>query len=191
MSATWPILAGAALVAAGIGALRFGWGRREGRLTAPIGWAAILLGLLVLAIAEGAWGLAIGGLTGSAAAFLLLVFAWARAPSGRAAPARAPTASLRLLEEGQLRIGRRLLTFLLVVPAAMAAAMLGGLAATRLGAAAGWDEGDSIAFGLFVFPVLWAALATWMMVRTGPAAMVKPLGGVAAAAGAILLAIAI
>lgn len=188
MSGSEVFIIGVALVAVGIGALRLGWSRARGRLTTPLGWASVGLGLVLLASRDGAWGLAVGGLVGSTAAFVLVAHAWCSRPAQTAG--RPPRSTLRLHEEGRLHLGRRLLTFLLVVPAAMAVSLAAGLAAQALGRAAGWAEADSTALGLFVFPLAWALLAATMMVRTGPLAMLKPLSGTLAAS-AILFWIAI
>lgn len=186
MTATVLIVIGAGLIASGVGALRLAWGRARAGPATPIGWAAIALGLVLLASREGAWGLAVGGLIGSAAAFALLAYAWWRDLPARAA-ARTGRTTLRLHEGGRLHLGRRFLTFLLVVFAAMGASVAAGVAAQAFGRAVGWTEADSNTLGLFVFPVAWTLLATVMMLRTSSVAMAKPIVGTLAASGVLML----
>jgi len=176
----------AGLVALGIGALRLGWRRRSSWAFAPTGWAMAALGLLLLAFQNGAWGLAVGGLVGSATALLLLAHAGLRDRPAPAGPVRSSRTTLRLHEDGHLQLGRRVLTFLLVVPGAMAASMAAGLAAQALTRAAGWTEPDSTALGLFAFPTAWALLATVMMLRNGAVSMTRPLAATLAASGILI-----
>lgn len=173
-------------MAAGVLSLRAGWGRSRGRLFVAAGWALILTGLGALAAADGAWGLSIAAIVATLTACVVLAqAALASTPPAteRAVRTAAPTVLLR--PGGAEGVLRRLAVFILVVPVACGASVLVALtfqAATR---GAGWLESDSTALGLLLFPIVWAILVTLLMLKPGPKAMLTPLAGTLAAAGAL------
>lgn len=181
---------GMASVATGILTLRLGWKRGQGQWWAPAGWAALALGTIILAARDGAWGLAVAGLTGSGAAFLILSHSLLAGGAESKAGERATRTTLRLEQAGSGRLLPRISVFLLVTLGAFIASVAVGLAAQALGRKIGWAEADSVTAGLLIFPVAWVLLVTAMMMRTGPRAMLKPLGAtLAVSAGLFFLTI--
>lgn len=153
----WLWTGGLAAIAAVLG-LRFAWSRQH--RSAPAN--AICWGLLFLALAmgwgaAGAWGLAVVSLAATACAFLMLGRAAITAPAGRVS---ASTRRVDMLpEKGEpLHLWRRIATFLLCVPVAMAISLLLALAARVLANAAGWTEADSNVLALFLMPLFWSLL---------------------------------
>lgn len=143
--------------------LRLAWGlpmrssRRNG-----LGWGMLLAGLVLGAIGAGAWGMAVVAMTATVVAFLCLAHAALTARPGKAA---ASNRRAHMLPEQRepLRIGGRLLSFMLTVPLAMLIALLAGLAlragAVRLGA----GEADGNILSLFGMPLVWALLVSILL----------------------------
>jgi hypothetical protein len=143
--------------------LRLAWGlpmrsaRRNG-----MGWGLLLAGLGLGATGAGAWGVAAVTITATATAFLCLAYAGLRARPGKAV---ASNRRAHMLPEQRepLRIGGRLLSFVLIVPLAMLVALLAGLAlragAVRLGA----GEADGNILSLFGMPLIWALLVSALL----------------------------
>lgn len=164
MSGTAPLVwIGAAGTVAAVLQLRRAWGLpRRSAAANGLGWALLLVGAAFALAGDGAWGLAAASLAGMAAAALLLAHAGWTAPKGKG---RASDRKAHMLPEaGEPRaLGRRLLTFLLTVPLAFAAALLAALGVRALAGLAGWSDADGNAMTLLLVPLLWGILAFWLL----------------------------
>jgi hypothetical protein len=153
------VWAGAAAAVLGVLLLRRGWGlsRRSAALNGAA-WALLFAGAALGIAGNGAWGAAIVSLFSMGTAALLL--AWAAAAS-RPGKARASDRKAHMLPaKGEPRqIGRRLLTFLVIVPLAMLVSLLVALAARALAELGGWAEADGNGLTLLLLPLLWGILA--------------------------------
>lgn len=175
------IAAALATIAAGLLLVRLGWGGARG--AAAAGWALVALALAVLAMREGAWGLALGTVAGIAAA-MAIVFAAA----GRTRPHPHRTARTPPIVRQRIAIGnvaRRLAVFALVVPAGFAASAWLAVAVHHAARAYGMAPADAAVCGWFALPVVWTALIAAQLTRVDPRAMLAPLA-VAAGTGALL-----
>ena len=163
---------GVALAAAGVGLLRVSWGKRRHGLTA-LAWIALTLGTVASAAVAGAWGIAVAWLVATGIAALLLTYAAATAPAGRAGSARDPltTETWRFQASD---VGRRLAVFTLVVPVGFAAAQLLAFGAQAAARRAGWAEADAIVLTLLLQPIAWTMLAAVQITRRGPIRMIAP-----------------
>lgn len=149
---------GSALAIAGIALLRFAWRqkRRSPRLNL-LSWGLVGGGVWLGAAATGAWGVAIVSLAATGCAFVLLTHA---AITARPDKARPSARRANLLDEDEpLGLGRRLVTFVLTVPLALAVALALGVAGRALAGLAGWHEANGNVLTLFLMPVAWALLA--------------------------------
>lgn len=150
---------GAAGLVAAVLQLRRAWSLpRRSAEASGVGWALMLVGTAIALAGDGAWGLAVASLCGMAAAALLLAHAGWTSPKGKG---RASDRKAHMLPEtGEpLALGRRLLTFLLTVPLAFAAALLAALGARAFAGVAGWSDADGNAMTLLLLPLLWGILA--------------------------------
>lgn len=165
--------------------VRLGWGGR--RLLAAMGWALAAVSLLVLAWAEGAWGLSIGVVVGEIVALILVLQAGLVSPAGRARKTRElPSADLPHSWQGS---SRRLIVFALVVPVGFAASLWLAYGLNALMKGSGELDANSVSAMLFVQPLAWMVLMTWQMIRTHPRQMIaQPLG--AALLGTLLWVLA-
>ncbi|VXC71833.1 hypothetical protein [Sphingomonas sp. AX6] len=157
-----------ALIAAAFGVLlvRLGWGREDRGLRVGAGWALIAVGLVALMGRDGAWGLALGASVATLLAFVALAHAAITAPRPRrSTPPRDVATTVTLHSESWAGLGRRMLVFLLAVPASAVAAMLVALAGQTLARAAGWGEANAGVAGMFAFPVAWAVVTTLVMLK--------------------------
>lgn len=156
--------------------VRLGWRARRG--LAISGWGLAFVALLVLTVRDGAWGLAIGTVAAMAAAIALVLHAGWTAPVRHRRPRReAPSIDLPRRSRD---LARRGAVFLLSVPVAFGAAQwlaFGAQAAARRG---GMVEANAVVTMLFLQPMLWIALMTWQMTRTGPTRMIAAPAGTAA-----------
>lgn len=155
----------AALGVGGVGALRSAWSRPQ--RSAPInglGWAALAASAMVGWHHSGAWGVSIAALAAMAAAFVALAVAAARAPAGRAA---SPNRRAGMLPQpGEPRhIGRRVATFLLVVPGGFLASIALCLSVRALGMLLGWGEANANVAALFTVPIAWAVIVTLLLMQ--------------------------
>ncbi|MGE0774806.1 MAG: hypothetical protein AB7G25_06635 [Sphingomonadaceae bacterium] len=165
--------------------VRIGWAGR--RPLAFAGWALAGVGLILLTWREGAWGLALGTVTGSAAALVALLHAaWTSPAVVRRPPRDAPTV---ILPRQWHDFGRRFAVFLLVVPIGFAAAQWLAFTGQMVARRAGAGETDTIVLTFFLQPVLWMVIMSIQMTRTGPIAMLAA-PAVAAVAGTILWSLA-
>jgi hypothetical protein len=165
------VVAGAlVLIVAAVALVRFGWEGR--RAVAWAGWGALAVALVLLATADGAWGVAVGTTLGMSVALAVVLYAGWREPArARRAPREAPSITL---PHGGSELGRRFAVFVLVVPVAFAATQWLAYGSQALARAAGWNGTDATVLMLFAQPVLWGVLMTWQMTRSGPGAMVVP-----------------
>lgn len=160
------------LVAIALGMLlvRVGWGGQ--RHAAPAGWAITIAASAVLVARDGAWGLAMGGVVAMTVAVTIVLHAgWAAPARARRAPREAPSITLPR-RPGDL--ARRIAVFVLVVPAAFAAAQWLAYGAQALARRAGAGEADAIVLTMFLQPTLWGVLMVWQMTRPGPMRMIAP-----------------
>jgi hypothetical protein len=151
---------------AGVALLRFSWGRpaRSWGLNAA-GWALLVAGAVAAALAEGAWGVSVMALVAMGAAMAVLAVAGARSPRGRNGVSNRRVGMLPEAGEPR-RIGRRLGTFGLVIGAGFAVSVGLAVAVRGLGGLLGWSEANSNALALFVAPLVWAVLATVLLMQT-------------------------
>lgn len=186
---TMMMTAGTLCAVAAMGLLRLSWARatRLIRLNAAA-WALMLAGLAIGGAAHGAWGMAVVTLAAMLAAFVTLAHAGL---GDRAKPQRASTRRANILpERAPLRLGRRVVTFLMTGPLALAAAMLACMAIRRSMRLAGAHAADGTMTALMLLPFLWAVLIAAMLMaerrRTQGfvAAVPALLGGLVLAAGA-------
>jgi Ca2+/Na+ antiporter len=169
------------LIAAGIIAVRVGWSGPN-RL-AWAGWAAAVAGLVALTLRDGAWGLAIGTVAGSAIALVLVLYAGWVSPARPRRPAREAPAAV--LPRRWPDVARRVAVFVLVVPVAFVAAQWLTFGAQAIARRGGMGEADATALALFLQPTLWGVLMTVQMTRANLARMIAP-PAVAAVLGTML-----
>ena len=157
----------------GIGALRFIW-RKNNRWHAFIimgGWLMILAGLLLWGLAGNAeWGMALGTMVFTWVALIILGFnAWSAFTNRRRKPepvakTTAPAASAQT----PLGVyGRRLSTFFLAGPLGGGVAILLTLSAFELLQSVGIQTSNAVVTTFFLTPLLWAAIATWVVIDNG------------------------
>lgn len=178
MSGTSPLVwAGAAAAVFGVLLLRRAWGlsRRSAALNG-VAWALLLAASITGAAGRGAWGLAIVALFAMGMAAALLARAALGSPPGKT---RASDRKAHMLpEHGEpLYLGRRVLTFLVTVPLAFAAALLIALAARAAAGLGGWAAADANVLTLLLVPVIWGLLAFLLLMvrrRTQWAMLVAP-----------------
>jgi hypothetical protein len=161
--------------------VRLGWSGRRG--VAPVGWALGVGGLLLLAASDGAWGLAVGTVTGMAVAIAIVLHAGWRSPVKVRRPAR--TAPSITLPHRPAELARRLFVFVLVVPIGFVAAQWLAFGTQALARRGGSGEADALALTLFLQPLLWSFLMAWQMTRATPMRMIAPPAS-AAVLGTIL-----
>jgi len=154
---------GAIAAGASVALLRFAWGQaRRSMALNGAGWGLLLLALVLGALAAGAWGMAVVSSVATLAAFVALAQAAIGAPPSKA------TASNRraniLPQTGEpLRIGGRLLTFLISGPLALIASFLIAMAGRIVADKAGAHEANSNALVLLLMPVVWMILASALL----------------------------
>lgn len=156
------------IVVAGMLLVRAGWSR--GRALAWTGWAVILVGLTMLTLRDGAWGLAIGTVAATAVALALVAYAgWTSPARPRRAPREAPAVTL---PHRWPDVARRLLVFVLVVPVAFVAAQWLTFGTQAIARDGGMGTSDATALALFLQPIVWGVIMTAQMIRPHPAQMV-------------------
>jgi hypothetical protein len=158
------ILTAAAAAAASVGLLRYAWGlARRSTAVNALGWGLLLLALVLGAMSDGAWGMAVVSAVATAVAMAVLTHAAITAPPARVA---ASNRRANMLPEGKepKRIGERFLTFLITVPLAFIVSVLIGMASRIAAAGAGLHEADSNALMLLIVPLVWTLLATVLLV---------------------------
>lgn len=156
---------GSAAALAAILMLRAAWARpRRSAARNGAAWAMLLVGAALGLVGNGAWGLAMVSLFAMGAAALLLTHAALTSPPGKL---RASERQAHILPaKGEPRhYGRRLVTFLLTVPLAFAAALLVALGARGAAGLAGWSDADGNGMALLLLPLLWGILAFVLLMQ--------------------------
>jgi hypothetical protein len=158
-------LAGIAGAVAAVSVLRLSWARpgRSKPLNAA-GWCLIAASLAAGWIFAGAWGVTVISLWAMGTAFVALAIAAWRSP---ATIRKASRRRARMLPESgePLRVGRRSVTFLLVVLAGMVAAIALAIATRWVALLAGASEANANVLALFVAPLGWTIM-TFMILMT-------------------------
>jgi hypothetical protein len=182
------LLTGAALAGGGVCLLRLAWAGRQRSLALNLlAWSVLSVGLLLGALAAGAWGFSVSSLVAMACAFILLARAGFTAPPDKTNPS-ARRAHI-LPDKGEaLHLGRRFGTFALSVPGALVASVLMAIAVRTLVSWAGWQEANSTVLALFLMPLLWAGLMFALLINSRRTSQLALLGLPAAVSGIIILA---
>lgn len=153
-------LAAAALSAlGGVAVLRVAWGKEQrSHALNTAGWLLLGLSAWFGGAAGGAWGIAVTAQFAIGLALVLLGLAAIRSP---ATPVRASNRRAGMLPEPgeRARVGRRLVTFLLVVVLSLGSAVALAIAFRGLALALGGSEADANALALFIQPLAWTGLA--------------------------------
>lgn len=156
--------------------LRAGWG--GDRRLAGAGWAVVAGALVWLGGLAGAWGVATGFVLAMAAALAIVLHAAAISPVGAKRRAGEPAIAL---SGADAAVGRRLLVFLLVVPASFLATQWFAFALNVAMKGGGPLDANSVAAAFFIQPLVWSVLMAWQMTQERPTRMIKPPLLVAAA----------
>ncbi len=179
------IAMGLFLAAIGLVLVRIGWERR--RAIAFAGWTAVTAAIALLARADGAWGIAMGGVVAMATALLLVLTAGCTSPARtRRAPREAPSVSIPRRRHDLIR---RVVVFILVVPVGFVAAQWLAFGAQAAARHAGLGESDATVLTLFLQPVLWLTIMAVQMTRADARRMIAA-PAVATVAGTMLWAAA-
>ena len=151
---------GALLAVLGTIALRIGWsGPARSLLWNAIGWGSFLLATLAAWASAGAWGVAMTALWGMGAATLFLAHAALTAPA--ISNAKASNRRVNMLPQSgePLFLRRRVVTFLVVIFAAMIVSIGVGIAARALALLLSASEADANVLALFTMPLVWVWLS--------------------------------
>lgn len=153
------LLLGVLASTGGVALLRVSWSRRKRshRLNLA-GWSLQFLAVVLGWAAAGIWGVSVEALVAMAMAFVLLGWAGWTSPPG---VMKASNRRAGMLPEGgaPLRLGRRVLTFVLVGVLALFASIGLALGARLLALLGGTGEADANVLALFVTPVVWSVFA--------------------------------
>jgi hypothetical protein len=148
---------------AAIALLRFAWSLpRRSRGWTSAAWVTLAVSVLSGWQAGGAWGVSVAALVTMAAACVPLALACTDAPrrNGKTAE-RSPAMPPR----EPRRIVRRVITFLLVMPGGLVAAMGLGFVVRGLGSASHWGEANANVAALYAVPIAWAVLAVVLLMQ--------------------------
>jgi hypothetical protein len=165
MDGTSLIVAGAIAATVAVAVLRASWARPKRSVSLnALGWGLIALAAVFGWQGAGAWGASIVALVGMGAATVALAVAAASAPPGKT---RASNRRVRMLpEQGEPKqIGRRLVTFLIVVPLALLVSLGLAVVVCALADLAGASEADSVTLAFFATPLVWAILTHVMLIQ--------------------------
>lgn len=160
------MLLGSVAAIAAMAVLRVSWGlpQRSAPLNA-LGWLLMALSVVLGWTGAGAWGVTVVSLWAIGAAMVLVGFAAWRSPPARRKPVKRRVGMLP--EHGEpLHLGRRVATFLIVVPAALLASLALGLATRWIALLAGASEANANVLALFAVPVGWTLLAFLILMTT-------------------------
>lgn len=129
-----------------------------------VGWAFVCAAAGMLALTDGAWGLAMGTTTGMIVALALLAHAAFTSPEGFTAEPRVrleqPRTAVTLPD-----FGRRATVFVLVVLANLSASLWLGVMLHRIAITLEWKPADALALALFAVPVLGALAACFQLLQ--------------------------
>jgi hypothetical protein len=150
---------------AGVGALRYAWSLpRRSPVANGTGWALLGLATILAAVTDGAWGVSVAALGAMLTAFAILAVAGIRSPEKSAKASNRRVGMLP--EQGEpKRIGRRVVTFLLLIVAGFAVSVGLGLAMRGLGSLFGWSESNANVLALYSVPLTWSVLVTAMLMQ--------------------------
>lgn len=161
------LLLGAAAALSGVVVLRLSWSRpgRSHGLNAA-GWSLLALALAAGWNAAGAWGASVEALVAMGTAFAFLGHAARTSPSGAG---KGSGRRVRMLPDmaDPLRLGRRIVTFVMVGALAFFASLGLALAIRLLVILAGAGEANANVVATFVTPLAWAALAHALLMTRG------------------------
>lgn len=148
---------------AGVFILRVSWARpsRSAALN-MLGWGSIVASCLLAALAHGAWGIAVSSLFAVATALLLLLPSIASPPAWKRRPVERGVHRAKG-EKPRLALSRRLATFGIAGPAALAAALLLALSLRAILSGSGGAEADANVLVLACVPLFWAILSTALL----------------------------
>lgn len=173
--------------AGGVGVLRYAWAMPRRVATAnAAGWLLLLASVICAWHYAGAWGVSIAALVTTAAAFFALAVAGATSPTGRAPVPRQRNGSAATQDENRA-IGRRVATFLLVMPGGCIAAIALGIAMRSIGTLLGWGEANANVAAVFAVPLVWAILAVVLLMQAHRRSQSLTLLGCALASAPFLL----
>lgn len=167
-----PAFFGTLGIAFGIAALRFAW-RRKTRLHSFLtvgGWMAIVGGLALWGLLGAAdWGIALGTILFICVAMILLGFnAWPAFMNRERKPRPiARSDQPQTFDETPPRVyAKHLSTFFLAAPIGGGVTIILTLSVFELLQSFGVETANSIVTTFFLAPLLWAAIATWMVIDT-------------------------
>ena len=159
-------------IALGIGALRFAW-RRKNRMHSLIilgGWMIILGGLFLWGqVGSADWGVALGTLLFICLAMILLGFnAWPAFVNRDRKPPPVPRTNESQISDQTPRgvYAKHLSTFFLAAPIGGGIAIILTLSVFELLQTFGVETANGIVATFFLTPLIWAAIATWMVIDT-------------------------
>ncbi len=159
--------AGLASAVAALLVLRVSWARPgRSRLLNAAGWLLLAISVAAGSVLAGAWGITVMALWAMGAAFVLLaVAAWKSPPARRKASGRRAG---MLPEAGEpLRLGGRVITFLLVVLGAMISSIALAITTRWIALLAGTAEANANVLALFAAPLGWTILAFLILMTDG------------------------
>lgn len=176
------LFAGSALAIVAVAVLRFSWGQ-QGRSVVlnAAGWVFGATALIMGWAAAGAWGASMVPLWAMGAACAVLAWEALRTPAGRT-KASSWRAGMMPESPAPLRLGRRVLTFALVVVAALASSVAFALGVRWLAAALGAGEADANVLALFAAPLVWTVLAFMLLMTASRKRQIAYLAVTACAA---------
>jgi hypothetical protein len=155
----------AASAIGGVALLRLGWGRAARSLALnAAGWGLIALAAVLAWAGGGMWGVSVAALAGMGMATGVLGAAAAGSPRTRAVASN--RRAKMLPERGErLRLGGRLLTFVLAAPVGLALAVGLGVALRGLTVALGGSEANANALALLLPPLAWGLIAYFVLIQ--------------------------
>lgn len=165
MHGTALIVAGATAIILAVAVLRVSWARpKRSAALNTLGWGLVALSAVLGWQGAGAWGMSVVSLAGIGAALAVLVVAAATAPPGKV---RASNRRVKMLPEAgePKQVGRRVGTFLIVVPLALLVSLGLAVVVSALASLAGASAADSVTLAFFATPLVWAILAHLLLIQ--------------------------
>lgn len=177
--------------ACGNAALRFAWSRpRRSTAWNAGGWGLLALSVLAGWTGAGAWGVAVACLWGMGAAMLLLAHAAWTSPVASGAKASNRRVNMLPQPGEPLRLGGRILTFLIVAILAMIVSIGVSVALRALLFLSGMSEANAAMMAFFAMPLVWTWLCYALLMEEGRAAQWRMLS-IYAVPGLIMLGMGI
>lgn len=171
------LLAGAAAAAvAGVGTLRLAWSRpRRSTVLNSAGWTVLLLATIFSGAHSGAWGITVAALVAMGAALLCVAHAAFQSPAGPGA--KVSNRRVRMLPEGNepLRLGGRIVTFILVAVAAALVSTAVAIGCRALSLMLGAGEANANVIALAAMPLAWAVLSYALLMKEARPAQLRVL----------------